>query len=78
MQTFRVNIHSIGVATIEAPTKAAAQRRAREADFDSYELRSPEAQITSLAADRPIATGMRPLAADNAVVFRSGRDRRRR
>jgi hypothetical protein len=69
MKTYRVNVISLGVATIEAPTKAAAGRRARAGDFDSYELQEPTPAITSLGEGSPIPTGMSPIP--RPVVFRS-------
>lgn len=69
LKTYRVNVISIGVAEIQAPTKAAAQRRARESDFDSFELQHPEPQITSLGENEPIATGCGRI--ERPVVFRS-------
>lgn len=71
MNTYRVNVFSLGVATITAPTKAAAARRARAGDFDSYELQKPSAAITSLGEGKPVATGSTPV--QRPVVFRSGR-----
>ncbi len=68
-RTFRVNVISLGIATITAPSKAAAIRRARECDYDSYELRKPSPAITSLGEGKPIAGALPPVSRD--VVFRS-------
>ena len=70
MKTFQVNVISLGVATVEAPTKAHARHRARAGDFDSYELRAPNAAITSLGEGQPVATSTL-VPVDRPVVFRS-------
>lgn len=73
MKTFQVHVISLGVATIEAPTKAHAKQRARAGDFDSYELHAPNAAITSLGEGKPVATSTL-VPVDRPVVFkRSGR-----
>lgn len=65
-----MHVISLGVATVEAKTKAEAIRRARAGDFDSYELHAPNASITSLGEGAPIATSvLRPV--DRPVVFKS-------
>lgn len=69
MKTYRVNVISVGVATITAPTKAEAARRARARKFDSYELQEPAAAISSLGESDPIPTGCAPIK--RAVVFSS-------
>jgi hypothetical protein len=68
VKTFKVNVISLGVATIEAPTKAHAKHRARSGDFDAYELRAPAAAITSLAEGEPVAAMLPPV--ERPVVFR--------
>jgi hypothetical protein len=70
VKAYRVNVISLGVATIEAPTKAEAARRARAGTFDSYELQEPYAAIMSLGEGDPIPTGCAPVK--RPVVFRSG------
>ena len=70
MRTFQVAVLSQGVATITAPTKAAAERRARARDYDSYELCDPTPQITSLAEGAPKPFVLPPVR--TPVVFRSG------
>jgi hypothetical protein len=65
-----MTIHSTGVATIEAPTKAHAKRRARQGDFDAYELQAPEVQITSLGEGKPVVTSSLARVG-RRVVFRS-------
>lgn len=65
---FKVHVHASGVATILAPTKAEAQRRARARDYDSYELREPTPAITSLAEGEPVAHMLPPVT--HEVVFR--------
>ncbi len=67
---FKVRVLSQGVATVRAPSKAAAVRRARTGDFDAYELRAPEPQITSLAENEPIAHMLPPV--ERPVIFRTG------
>lgn len=69
-RVFKVAVLSQGVATITAPTKAAAARRARACDYDSYELRGPQPQITSLAEGAPVGHMLPPVVMP--VVFRSG------
>ena len=68
MKTYRVNVISLGIATITAPTKAEAARRARAGKFDSYELQEPAAAISSLGEGDPIPTGVAPIT--RPVVFR--------
>ena len=70
MPEYAVVVHSYGVAKIEAPSKAAAGRRARAGDFDSYVLREPEAAISSLAEGEPVPHMLTPTAATRAVVYR--------
>lgn len=72
MKTYKVIIYSRGVATIEAPTKAHAKHRARQSDFDSYELQHPECQISSLGQDKVVPTGLQPIP--RPVVFRHDAD----
>lgn len=67
MKTYRVHVISLGVATIQAESKAAAQRRARAGDYDQYELRAPSAVITSLAEGQPVAHMLPPV--EQPVVF---------
>lgn len=66
-RVFQVAVLSQGVATIAAPSKAAAERRARVRDYDSYELREPQPQITSLAEGRPVGHMLPPV--ETPVVF---------
>lgn len=69
VKTYRVHVISRGVGTIVAPTKAHARHRAGAGDFDSYELQAPEASITSLAENEPVAHMLPPVP--RPVVFRS-------